>query len=249
MIEFSDELIKDYDADEAANLIHEVADRIIWENGELRYKQVTELAQKKSFTKTDALYFLFACTITSHIPLYVDGQRVERPLIDCVRDTLTFAYTRIDEDEFEAYSKTSTKVPTFKRHDQSDGMFKAGTGNRFADFEAIDDPNIIADMKYIEPTAQTKRSTWHDANKAICKDTKGAGMYSYYNLAADADKKVIINSEIWLTDFIPCDRDFKSIYAAFPVEYRPLIDNIETTIKEINTAVDFYSRNEFKWPN
>ena len=244
MENFSDLLINDYDNTQT-ELIHEIADRIIWENGVLRYSQLIDLAQKKKFTETEALYFLFACAITAHIPLYVDGQRVERMPINCIKDTLIFAYTRIDEDNFEVYSKTSAKVPTFKRHDQSDGMFKAGTGNRFADFEAVDDPNIIADMKYIDPTAQSKRSSWHDANKAICKDTNGAGMYSYYSLTSGQDKKVILSSEVWLTDFIPCKRDFTSIYSAFPEEYKPLVNNIENTIKEIDAAIAFYGRGEF----
>ena len=246
MDNFTDLLLGDYN--KADELIHQIADRIIWENGELRYSQLIDLAQKKTFTDTEALYFLFACMITSHIPLYVDGQRVERAPSNCIRDTLTFAYTRIDEDNFEVYSKTSKKVPVFKRHDQSDGMFKAGTGNKFADFEAVDNPDIIADMKYIDPTAQTKRSSWHDANKAICKDTNGADMYSYYDLTPSPDKKVILNSEVWLTDFIPCKRDFSSIYSAFPEAYKPLVDNMENTIKEIDAAIAFYGRGEFTWP-
>ena len=242
MRNFTETLIDEYTNDN--NIINLVADRAIWTNGEVQYSILKNIVEKKSFTEDNLIYFLLACVITAHIPLYSDGQRVDRPLKECAKDALTFIFTRIDEDDLEEYSQTSTKIPALSRHDNSDNMFKSGTGNRLADFEAKDDPSIIIDAKYIDPNTKS-RSTWHDANKALCKDSKGAGMYSYYELTPD--KHVDMNTEVWLTDFIPCDRNYRAILDIFSQKYSSLFTNLDTTITRIDQAIAEMSHGEFKW--
>ena len=194
---FTDSLVSGLDSE---IFLRDTADLIVAFNGELDYEMLTNIFNNKLPYDQTLMGLLFAGLIAYHIPINSNGTLRARPIQDSIRAAQTFWYTRLDENAFIEYSKTTKLIPELKRHDPKDnGKFKSGPGERLADFEAINDASLIYEMK-----AGDSPSSYHDATNLIIKD-KNLRKYVGYRLI---NSVIIPASQVVYEGFISIYRDY-----------------------------------------
>lgn len=235
---YKEPVIKDLD-----EFLDKCADLIVANKGRLKYPDLY-----KNIWGTDYGFFVLwsfaAIAVTKHIPLGDGLTLKERPATQAPWSTLVFLYTRRDEDAMIEYSKTDKAkkagLSALKRHDpDDDNTLHPGAGSKLADFEAIDNPQKIYEMK----AGKDSPSSFHDANMLI-RPTIGGQGYSVYKLS-NPGQAILQNVCAPLIGFIPYGRPFTEFNWLTKEDEKYIIKEIANTLELLDKKL---TEKSFSWP-
>ncbi len=210
MRDITDSLIEDYAKSNAINdidvFLNTVATIIKENNGEIDYDYFKKIFDGKSLDYNNFVnWAFFAFAITKHIPKYINNIKIIRSASECFHDTITFLYTRIEEDFMLKYSQDNEDgLPPLRRRDPADNnKFHPGTGKRIADFETIKEPHIGYEMK----ASGGSPSGYHDSSFIIIPSKSDEYKYVVYRLS-NPGNAILPATKYVLKGFYKLDRQY-----------------------------------------